>query len=246
MNLSATLNVDTLEGLEALSPLEIASFHPKSSSNYGLIIVDAVNGFCTPGRGPLAPVEFNAQIKIMIDKIDDLAKIAVKKALPILALRDSHRTDQNEAPYPPHCLEGTGDDELVDQLLWLKSAPNTEILAKNCINGVIGGIRSSRNVVFDWIIDGVERKQIDTLLVTGICTDICVLGLVVALLSARTRNLIGDIKEIVVLEEACATYDLSLKTARELGLPDKAAHPQELYHQMGLRIMQNQGALIVR
>jgi nicotinamidase-related amidase len=204
---------------------------------HGLIVVDEVHGFCTVGRGPLAPSVPNPQVERMIAETDRLARLIGPK----LVFRDSHPEGQVEAPYPAHCVQGTGDDELVDALAWLETASLTTVMPKDCIDGVIGGIRpNGSNLVFDW----ANHSGIDTIVLVGICTDICVLNAATSLLSARTRGFLGAVERIVVHEPACATYDLPLAVARSLGLPDSAAHPQEDFHRMGLLIMQNQGAII--
>jgi len=203
----------------------------------GLLIVDEVHGFCTVGRGPLAPAAPNPQIDRMIFETNRLARIIGPK----LVFRDSHAPGQNEAPYPAHCETGTGDDLLVDDLAWLEGAADTTVMPKECINGVIGGIQpDGSNIVFDW----AAKTKIDTLVVVGICTDICVLTAVTSLLSARTRGFLGAVERILVHEPGCATYDLPLDVAVSLGLPGAAAHPQDVFHRMGLLVMQNQGAVI--
>ncbi len=208
-----------------------------TTGHHGLIVVDEVHGFCTVGRGPLAPPAPNAQIERMIAETDRLARLIGPK----LVFRDSHPPGQVEAPYPAHCVHGTGDDMLVDALAWLETAPLTTVMPKACISGIIGGERpDGSNVVYDW----VNHSGIDTIVVVGICTDICVLGVVLPLLSARTRGFLGAVDRILVHEPGCATYDLPLDVARSLGLPDSAAHPQDAFHRMGLLIMQNQGAII--
>ena len=77
----------------------------------------------------------------------------------------------------------------------------------------------------------------------GICTDICVADFVGTLLSARNHGLMPTLKDVVVLEPACATYDLP-RAAAELGLPETAAHPQAATHHLGLYIMASRGAVI--
>lgn len=225
-----------LHALAAAAPLTLETVE-LATKRTGLLVVDIVHGFCTPGRGPLAPFSANPQVERMIDETDRLAR----RIGPKLVFRDSHFPGQNEAPYPRHCEQGTGDDELVDKLAWLEGAPETTVMPKECINGVVGGIRQDGgNIVFDW----ARESDIERLVVTGICTDICVLTAVTTLLSARTRGFLGRLTDIVVYEPGCATYDLPLETARQIGLPESTAHPQELFHRMGLLVMQNQGAVI--
>lgn len=230
--------VDLLAMMALVSPLATSTLD-LSVGKPGLIVVDEVHGFCTVGRGPLAPAAPNAQVDRMVAETNKLANLIGPK----LVFRDSHAPGQVEAPYPTHCVAGTGDDMLVDDLAWLENDPHTTVMPKECINGVIGGIRGDgSNVVFDW----AKSSGIDRLVVVGICTDICVLNAVTSLLSARTRGFLGKVEDIIVHEPGCATYDLPLAVARELGLPDTAAHPQDVFHRMGLLVMQNQGALITK
>jgi hypothetical protein len=53
------------------------------------------------------------------------------------------------------------------------------------------------------------------------------------------------LKDISVYAGACATYDLPKEVAETLGLPETAAHPQDLTHHMGLYFMASRGAEIV-
>lgn len=228
--------INVIKEIVKISPVSYASL--VIDENTGLIIVDEINGFCTPGYGPLAPVGPNAQVDHMIAETNKLAKMIKHK----LVLIDRHRVGQVEKPYPPHCEVGSGQDELVDKLKWLEGDSNSVILPKDCISGVVGGMNADgSNVVFDWI----KNNGIRTVVVVGICTDICNLGVVLPLMSARARGLV-ELDEVYMHEPACASYDLSLEVARSIGLPDSAAHPQDLYHLMGLLIAQNQGVVITR
>ncbi|HYE01130.1 MAG TPA: isochorismatase family protein [Alphaproteobacteria bacterium] len=235
---------DALAALRRAMPIALGRFDP-AAQRTGLVIVDIVNGFATVGRGPLAPPAPNAQVDRMIAEADALARRFAAAGWPVLATRDSHDPDRPEPPYPPHCLRGTGDDELVPALEWLESAPQATILPKDCINTYVGAIEtaadgSQRNRLLDWI----AANRIEALLVTGICTDICVMDFVLTLLSARNHGLTAGLRDIWVYERACATYDLPLATAQRLGLPETAAHPQAEAHHMGLYFMASRGAAL--
>ncbi len=80
------------------------------------------------------------------------------------------------------------------------------------------------------------------MLVVGICTDIRVMDFVLTFLSARNHGLMPTLDDIVVYEQGCATYELSRRTADDLGLPPTASHPQNLTHHMGLYFMHSRGA----
>ena len=208
----------------------------------GLVIVDEVNGFASVGAGNLAPPVPNEQVATMVAETDRLARAFTAKDWKILAFLDTHVPGKPEPPYPPHCEAGTGEENLVPELLWLERDPNTTLVRKDCINGFVGAIRpDGSNAVVDWVNDaGLQR-----LLVVGICTDICVMDFVLTLLSARNHDLMPSLKDISVYAKGCSTYDLPMSVAEELGLPRTAAHPQNLAHHMGLYFMASRGAEIV-
>ena len=208
----------------------------------GLVIVDEVNGFATVGAGNLAPPVENPQVSAMVSETDRLAHAFSERGWSILAFLDTHEPGKPEPPYPPHCEKGTGEEELVPELTWLEQDPNTTLVRKDCINGFIGAIRADgSNAVVDW----VNANKLQRLLVVGICTDICVMDFVLTLLSARNHDLMRSLKDISVYAGGCATYDLPKEVAANLGLPETAAHPQDLTHHMGLYFMASRGAEIV-
>ncbi len=206
----------------------------------GLVIVDEVNGFATVGAGNLAPATPNEQVSRMVAETDSLAHAFLDRGLPVLAFLDTHEPGKPEPPYPPHCERGTGEEELVPELAWLAEAPGVTLVRKDCINGFVGAIDldSGANRIVDW----VNEHGLETVLVVGICSDICVMDFVLTFLSARNHGLMPSLTEIIVHEPGCATYDLPRAAVAELGLPATASHPQGLTHHMGLYFMQSRGA----
>jgi nicotinamidase-related amidase len=212
------------------------------AQNTGLVIVDEVNGFATVGAGYLAPPVPNAQVTQMVDETDRLARAFSEQKRPILAFLDTHVPGKPEPPYPPHCEAGTGEENLVPKLEWLEQDRHTTLVRKDCINGFVGSIGpDGRNRVVDW----VNQHKLEAVLVVGICTDICVMDFVLTFLSARNHDLMPSLKDILVYEGGCSTYDLPKQTAETLGLPPTAAHPQDVTHYMGLYFMASRGARLV-
>ena len=129
-----------------------------------------------------------------------------------------------------------------------RTSPTSRLLRKDCINGFVGGIEpihhgahgACRNKVVDW----VTAHRLRSVVAVGICTDICVMDFVLTMLSARNHGLMPTLKDIVVLEPACATYDLPRAAAEGLGLPATSAHPQAATHHLGLYFMASRGAVI--
>lgn len=236
-----------LEQLQAQLPIGTVAWELAGPS--GLVIVDEVNGFCTVGAGNLAPASANAQISRMVDETDRLARRFVEQRRPVLAFLDTHEPGKPEPPYPPHCERGTGEENLVRELEWLADEPDVSLIRKDCINGFVGAmeatpIRGAHGATHNRCVDWVNAHRLQAVVTVGICTDICVMDFVLTMLSARNHGLMPTLKDVVVLEPACATYDLPLETARALGLPDTAAHPQAQTHHMGLYFMASRGAVL--
>lgn len=215
----------------------------------GLVIVDEVNGFCTVGCGNLAPPAPDEQIARMVERTDALARAFRAQKRAILAFLDTHEPDRPEPPYPPHCIRGTGEENLVPQLAWLNDDPDVVLIRKDCINGFVGAIepataRGQHGLSHNKLVDWINLHRLEAVVVVGICTDICVMDLVLTLLSARNHGLAPTLRDIVVYEPACATYDLPRATAERLGLPPTSAHPKWPAHHMGLYFMASRGAIL--
>jgi len=238
-----------LEAIRAGLPVELVDYPPPEGET-GLVIVDVVNGFCTVGAGNLAPKAPDRQISDMVTATERLARRFIERRWPVLAFLDTHEPDRPEPPYPPHCVRGTGEENLVPELAWLADEPDAKLIRTGCINAFVAAIEpihdrmhgASHNRVTDW----VNAHRLKSIVVTGICTDICVLDFVATMLSARNVDLMPTLRDVVVLEPATATYDLPAQVAQQLGLPGTAAHPQAPAHHMGLYVMASRGAVLAR
>ncbi|BBN03810.1 hypothetical protein MPTK1_2g26560 [Marchantia polymorpha subsp. ruderalis] len=220
-------------------PLNYASLDLSSSQRVGLVIIDEVNGFCTVGAGNLAPRVPSKSISDMVVETNIIAKKFSERGWPILAFLDTHEPDKPEVPYPPHCIVGTGEENLVSDLAWLEQDEHTLVKRKDCIDAFIGAFeKDGTNVVVEWI----KKHQIEMILVVGICTDICVMDFVKTVLSARNHDMLNPLKHVAVYSEGCATYDLPVQVARDTG---GIAHPQEIFHHLGLYLVAARGAIVV-
>ena len=214
----------------------------KNGKGYGLIIVDEVNGFATLGAGNLAPQTPNEQVSVMVSETNRLARAFTKQKMPVFAFLDTHDPGKPEPPYPPHCERGTGEEDLVPELKWLENDPQATLVRKDCINGFIGAFQpDGSNSIVDW----VKENDVANVLVVGICTDICVMDFVLTLLSARNHGMLPSLKEILVYEKGCSTYDLPRSVVEEIGLPVSASHPQGITQYMGLYFMASRGAQLI-
>jgi nicotinamidase-related amidase len=236
-----------LELMRAELPVRLVDYELPAGET-GLVIVDAVNGFCTVGAGNLAPTAPDAQIDAMIEETARLARRFTERRWPVLAFLDTHEPGKPEPPYPPHCERGTGEEDLVPALAWLADDPDVTLMRKDCINGFVGGIEpvhhgshgTSRNRVCDW----VNAHRLTAVLVAGICSDICVMDFVLTMLSARNHGCMPTLRDVVALEPAIATYHLPREVVGSLGLHETAAHPQAPTHHMSLYFMAARGAVL--
>lgn len=213
----------------------------ESGKKLGLVLVDVLNGFCTVGAGNLAPSEPNMQISGMLHEAEKLAKVFCEKKWPVMVFLDSHHPNKPEPPYPPHCIIGSGEEDIVPGLTWLENDPNVTIKRKDCMDGFIGSIeKDGTNTFTDW----VKTNEIKVLLVMGVCTDICVLDFVCSTLSARNAGLVPPLEDVVVYSRGCATFDFPVDVAGNI--KGSLAHPQEMLHHLGLYMAKTRGAKIVQ
>ncbi|XP_073014110.1 nicotinamidase 1 [Typha latifolia] len=234
-----------LDVLESEIPFEsdgdlILMRERESGRAIGLVLVDVVNGFCTVGAGDLAPTEPSKQIDRMVEEADKLAKVFCERNWPVFAFLDTHFPDKPEPPYPPHCIIGSGEENLVPALEWLEKDQNVTIKRKHCIDSFISSMeKDGSNTFADW----VKKNELKIVLVLGICTDICVLDFVCSTLSARNIGRIPPLEDVVVYSHGCATYNLPVHVARNI--KGALSHPQDLLHHIGLYMAKGRGAKIV-
>lgn len=235
------MGLQTVDILKTEIPLDEESVVTPEDAKAGLVLVDIINGFCTVGAGNLAPTEPNRQISEMIEESAKLAELFCDNEWPVLAFLDSHHPGKLEHPYPPHCITGTDESNLVPALRWIETKPNVTIRRKDCYDGFIGSIQEDGSNTF---VDWVKNNKIQVLLVVGICTDICVLDFVCSTLSAKNRGFLEPLEDVVVYSSGCATFDFPVSLARNT--KEHLPHPQELMHHVGLYMAKGRGAKIAR
>ncbi|MGO8684958.1 MAG: cysteine hydrolase family protein [Thermoleophilia bacterium] len=147
-----------------------------------IIVVDVLNGFCVSG---------NLAIKRLARVVPGirtyLAHELAAGSKPIF-LADTHVADDPEfAMFPPHCVAGSGEEEIVAELQpFAQQAP---VVRKTRFSGFY------RTNLADLLLD----LHPATVEVVGVCTDICVLHTVADL---RNRDY-----PVVVHRDLVETYD---------------------------------------
>lgn len=170
----------------ALPDAPLAGFEASRSV---LIVVDMINGFVKEGKLS-SPRVFQIN-----DRVAVLAKECLNRAIPVLAFADSHGAQSPEfLSYPCHCIAGTRESELTDEL---KKLDGLHVIKKNSTNGYL-------EPEFRDYLDKHPEK--DTFLVTGCCTDLCVQQFCLTLKTAFNRE--DRPCRIVVPADLTATFDL--------------------------------------
>ena len=207
----------------------------------GLVVIDPGVGFVR--QGALSDPERMVPMCRRIGERYLELRARLGEDLHTCVFLDTHAADIPEPPYPPHCVVGTGEELIDEELRWLVDEPRVTVIRKDCINGFVGSIDrdTGRNAFAEW----VNETGVQTLLVTGDCTDICVSDFVVTALSARNHGLFTRSSptdraaytaaitgfQIVVLPDACATFEAS-------------GHSSAAAHHIGLWLMASRGAVI--
>lgn len=205
---------DTLgEIYEMLEKLPVLRLEELEGKKTALVIVDMINGFTRQGALQ------SPRIEGLIPEITALSKGCDRLGISKLAFADSHTEASPEfEAYPPHCVAGTEEAEIVDEI---KAAGGYALIPKNSTNGFLEeGFRQ-------WL---KENPQTNTFIITGDCTDICIQQFAITLKTwFNSRN---EKVQVIVPANAVDTYDLGL-------------HNGDLTHVMGLYNMIINGIEVV-
>ncbi len=192
-----------------------------------IISVDVINGFCT--IGPLSSPRVNAIVAPIVHLFSAAWELGVRH---ILLSQDTHEPDAVEfGAWPPHCVRSTAEAETVAAFKALPFFDQMVLLEKNSIStGLNTGLS-------EWL---TAHPQVNTFIVVGDCTDLCVYQLAMHLrLDANSRQLT---RRVIVPANAVDTYDRTVDVAREQGgLP----HDAELHHAFFLYHMALNGIEVV-
>lgn len=124
-----------------------------------LIIIDMLNGFCRGGF-PLSLSVSTADIeKYIAAKINETHEQGGK----VIFVCDNHSLTDPEIgnPYPPHCMTGTIEAEIIDELKPL--ADKSIVLTKHTLSIFL-------NTGLEKYLQEFNPTEVE---LTGLCTDIC-------------------------------------------------------------------------
>ena len=155
-----------------------------------IIVIDMLVGFCR--QGSLYSPRYDPLAARLTTRL--AAEEAAGASLVFLA--DTHRPDDPEfRMFPPHCVEGSGEEELIPELK--EFAQRGTLVRKHTFSGF-------RGTELD---DVLRRLAPGVVEVAGVCTDICVLHTVYDL---RVRGY-----QVVVRRDLVETYDAPHHDAAE-------------------------------
>ena len=179
-----------------------------------LVVVDMINGFIN--QGALA----DPSINLITPNITKLVDIYTKHQQPVLAFIDAHSEDAIEfQSFPTHCLKSSYESELIEELLPYKALMT--IIEKNSTNGFFA-------VDFDEYL--ASLGSLNQIIITGCCTDICVLQFTLTLKTYFNQN---DLKcELIVPKNCVDTFGNEF-------------HDKEHYNLVALDLMRGAGVTVV-
>jgi nicotinate phosphoribosyltransferase len=123
-----------------------------------VLVVDMVRGFLEEG----SPLYCGLRARSLIPAVKRLLQHEIADGSPVVFINDQHRPDDPEFDrFPPHCIAGTRECEVVPELADFAGT----IIAKQHFNAFTGtGLREL-----------LETHGATTLVICGVCTDICIL-----------------------------------------------------------------------
>lgn len=156
-----------------------------------LIVVDMVNGFAV--KGSLADKRINKIVRPIAELCKKLSKLGIKQ----IALADCHTMESTELThFPIHCIKGSYEAKVTDEIL---NSAELLIIEKNSTNGFFSD--DFQKFLFN-------NKNIDTFIIVGCCTDICVFQLATTLKAYFNSK--NKASNIYVAKSLCETYDTEL------------------------------------
>lgn len=193
-----------------------------------VICVDLVNGFCN--EGALA----SPRVKAIVEPVGQLLQAAWNAGVRNMVLsQDAHEPDALEfQAFAPHCVQGTTEAETIDEIKSLPFYNRMVLLEKNSIHS---GFNTG---LMEWMD---RNPHLDTFLVVGDCTDLCIYQLAMALkLEANSQQ---KQRRVILAADCVQTYDLPVEVAAQVpALP----HDGDFFHAVFLYHMALNGIEVVK
>jgi nicotinamidase-related amidase len=181
-----------------------------------LVVVDMINGFVKKGRTEEESKLADPYIQHIIKPIKGLVNKYLDEEGGIAFVCDNHKQGCREFDrYPEHCIEGTWEAEVIDELLSYK---NYGLLYK----------KNSTCALWapSFLEDIKKMKKLKRIDIVGCCTDICDLnfGLPLNNYFDETNRRV----EIVIKEECVETFQIP-------------GHDRKEWNEMAFKFMEQSG-----
>ena len=189
-----------------------------------LIVVDMVNGFVR--EGALADKHIEGTIeaqKALIKKYQEEGQL-------IIFIKDTHTLDSVEHDRfggALHCIEGTKEAELIDELKPFEGKENTITLEKNSTS-YIWAENKEENYNFVDVLNGLEN--IEEIEVVGCCTDICITNGVLPMMNYFDQK--NKRVNVTLYEDAIDTFEIP------------GVHDRKQYEDAAYLLLKQQGAKV--
>ena len=151
--------------------LSVLSLDEITPNNTLHVIVDMINGFVK--EGALSSCE----VLSINDDVAQFTRFCRNKNIQTIALADEHTNDSTEfSTYPIHCLKGTTESDLTDEIA--NADENIKVFGKNSTNGYLE----------PEVADFIRNSGKNTFIITGDCTDMCVIQFALTLKADFNRR----------------------------------------------------------
>ncbi|UMZ73158.1 cysteine hydrolase family protein [Natranaerofaba carboxydovora] len=189
----------------------------ENSKDSALIIVDMLKGFCD--TGPLQS-PYNHALA------GPIASLVKKWEGPIVSIQDAHDEDDKEFnSFPPHCVDGSKEAEVVEPILDALQNKEYEVVKKQTLSPFFGAWNFE-----DWLVKQ-QGRGIKEYYVVGNCTDLCIYQTAMGMKMWFAGN--KEDVSVNVIVNLVDTYDLPLEET-----PDGvSSHPRELFNRVFLHHM---------
>ena len=180
-----------------------------------LIIVDMIKGFVNEGA-----MHDKGIANIIPETINYIEKF-INEGYKVLFIKDAHDEDAVEFnDFPKHCLKGTCESELVDELLKYENGQNS--IEKNSTSAMFA----------PGFVEYIEKiNDLEEIVIGGCCTDICVLNLAIPL-----KNYLNQVDKkiaVIVPKSIVETYHA------------EGVHDREEYNEMAYKLMSQSGIKVI-
>lgn len=147
-----------------------------------VVVADMIRGFMEPGY----PLYLGEKAREIIPNVRRRLEEEKRKGSRLIFLADNHEPDDREFEmFPPHCVKGTVETEVIPELADLPD----EIIPKTRYSAFYGTPLAER----------LRELAPDKVIMCGVCTDICVLHTTA---DARDRDY-----RVEVPADCVATFD---------------------------------------